>query len=94
MGGLSIYIYYIYEIPHVSVNLLVSFIYLNIRQQYWGSRYSIIVKRVEFSVEQEKKKRVSSNFRRVSFYHIFIPPITIKLFICSTAAENRETSYK
>ena len=86
MGGLYIYIIYMRSphVPHVSVNLLVSFIYLNIRQQYWGSRYSIIVKRVEFSVEQEKKKRVSFIFR---------PPPT-KLFIYSTAAENRETSYK
>ena len=68
MGGL--YIYYIYmrspHVPHVSVNLLVSFI-------YWGSRYSIIVKRVEFSVEQEKKKR---EFLRTSEKSLFI------IFLC------------
>jgi len=48
-GAWGVFIYM--RSPHVPVNLLVSFIYLNIRQQYCGSRYSIIVKRVEFSVE-------------------------------------------
>ena len=44
-----------------------------------GSRYSIIVKRVEFSVEQEKKKKMTGAGHGGSLYILYIygdPPMS------------------